>query len=41
VRLALGGLCPVELLPRVGGVVPTPREVLNGARSLFERGGKG
>jgi 2-oxoglutarate/2-oxoacid ferredoxin oxidoreductase subunit alpha len=38
VRLAVEGSRPVELLSRVGGVVPTPREVLNATRALSEGG---
>lgn len=33
VRLAVGDACPVDLLGRVGGVVPTPREVLQEVRT--------
>ena len=38
VRLAVNGRCPVQGLFRTGGIVPTPREILDALKKMKEEG---
>jgi 2-oxoglutarate ferredoxin oxidoreductase subunit alpha len=40
VREAAQGQCPVELLPKVGGEIHTPAEIMEAMENLMAAGGR-